>query len=173
MKNVTVCKKCGDVSDEGINSIEFLGGKGPHICRFCGGNVITLDFTLAQAKQKYAQQIADEFGVTDTTSGPFNFYRNKLIRREYFDGKFDNESDPELIKVTNDRDFDGLYYFDKPDNTQTSTKEENIPKCPICGSTNLKKITGTRKAMKIGLFGLFGAGDLGKTYQCGQCGAKF
>ena len=36
-----------------------------------------------------------------------------------------------------------------------------------------KKITGTRKAMKIGLFGLFGAGDLGKTYQCGQCGAKF
>ena len=40
-------------------------------------------------------------------------------------------------------------------------------------STNLKKITGTRKAMKIGLFGLFGAGDLGKTYQCGQCGAKF
>ena len=48
-----------------------------------------------------------------------------------------------------------------------------VPKCPVCGSTNLKKITGTRKAMKIGLFGLFGAGDLGKTYQCGQCGAKF
>lgn len=173
MNNVTICKRCGDISDEGINSITFIGGKGPHICRFCGSDVDVLDFTFSQAKQKYAQQIADEFGVIDTKSGPFDFYCNKIIRENYYKEHPENKVDTELIKTTEKNDFEQLYYFDKPDNTQPSKPEENVPKCPICGSTNLKKITGTRKAMKIGLFGLFGAGDLGKTYQCGQCGAKF
>lgn len=36
----------------------------------------------------------------------------------------------------------------------------NILKCPICGSINLSNI---RKATKVGLFGIFGAGDLGNT----------
>lgn len=52
-------------------------------------------------------------------------------------------------------------------------KQQNIPKCPICQSTNLSKITNTRKAGKIALFGIFGAGDLGKTWKCNNCGSKF
>lgn len=52
-------------------------------------------------------------------------------------------------------------------------KEDNTPKCPICQSTNLSKITNTRKAGKIALFGIFGAGDLGKTWKCNNCGSKF
>ena len=52
-------------------------------------------------------------------------------------------------------------------------KEGNTPKCPICQSTNLSKITNTRKAGKIALFGIFGAGDLGKTWKCNNCGSKF
>lgn len=53
------------------------------------------------------------------------------------------------------------------------TQQQNIPKCPICQSTNLSKITNTRKAGKIVLFGIFGAGDLGKTWKCNNCGSKF
>ena len=52
-------------------------------------------------------------------------------------------------------------------------KDDNTPKCPICQSTNLSKITNTRKAGKIALFGIFGAGDLGKTWKCNNCGSKF
>lgn len=55
----------------------------------------------------------------------------------------------------------------------TQTQQQNIPKCPICQSTNLSKITNTRKAGKIALFGIFGAGDLGKTWKCNNCGSKF
>lgn len=47
------------------------------------------------------------------------------------------------------------------------------PKCPICGSTNLSKISALKKAAKIYTFGIFGAGDVGKTYKCENCGAKF
>ncbi len=53
------------------------------------------------------------------------------------------------------------------------SSQQNIPKCPICQSTNLSKITNTRKAGKIALFGIFGAGDLGKTWKCNNCGSKF
>ena len=49
----------------------------------------------------------------------------------------------------------------------------NIPHCPICGSTKLSKISGAKKAIKIGLVGIFGAGDLGKTWKCENCGSKF
>lgn len=47
-------------------------------------------------------------------------------------------------------------------------------KCPTCQSTNVSKITVTKKAVKIGLFGIFGAiDDAGKTYKCNGCGCKF
>ena len=51
--------------------------------------------------------------------------------------------------------------------------QSNKPQCPICKSTNLKKIAVTKKAAKVSLFGIFGAGDLGKTWQCENCGSKF
>lgn len=50
---------------------------------------------------------------------------------------------------------------------------ENIPKCPICGSTSLSKITNAHKASKILMFGIFGMGDNGKTWRCNNCGSKF
>lgn len=49
----------------------------------------------------------------------------------------------------------------------------SIPKCPICGSTNLFKITTAHKVGKIALFGIFGMGDNGKTWKCNNCGSKF
>lgn len=50
----------------------------------------------------------------------------------------------------------------------------NVPKCPICGSTSLKKITLTTRAVKTAAFGTIGAiDDAGKTYKCENCGSKF
>lgn len=51
--------------------------------------------------------------------------------------------------------------------------KQSVPKCPICGSTHLSKISALKKAAKIYTFGIFGAGDVGKTYKCENCGAKF
>ena len=56
---------------------------------------------------------------------------------------------------------------------QAITQQQNIPKCPICQSTNLSKITIVQKAGKIALFGIFGMGDNGKTWKCNNCGSKF
>ena len=56
---------------------------------------------------------------------------------------------------------------------QDITQQQHIPKCPICQSTNLSKITIVQKAGKIALFGIFGMGDNGKTWKCNNCGSKF
>ncbi len=63
-------------------------------------------------------------------------------------------------------------------NLKTIQKEQDkqncIPKCPICGSTNVNKISVTSRAVKTAAFGVYGAvDDAGKTYKCGNCGSKF
>lgn len=53
-------------------------------------------------------------------------------------------------------------------------KQNCIPKCPICGSSNINKITVSSRAVKTAVFGVVGAvDDAGKTWRCGNCGSKF
>ena len=47
-----------------------------------------------------------------------------------------------------------------------------IPKCPTCGSTNIQKISGTKRWLSTGLFGL-ASSDVGKTMVCKNCGYKW
>lgn len=49
----------------------------------------------------------------------------------------------------------------------------NIPKCPICNSTKIHKISMTNKAASALTFGIFAAGHVSKTYKCDICGSKF
>lgn len=50
-----------------------------------------------------------------------------------------------------------------------STQPQNIPKCPTCGSTNIRKIkAGERTASIIG-FGIFSR-KANKTWKCENCG---
>lgn len=91
--------------------------------------------------------------------------------------KIDDESVPDIIKNT-------IQHHDKIKNNPRSIKttiikhynQENsycTPRCPICGSTSLSKITNTHKVMKIAMFGIFGIGENGKTWKCNNCGSKF
>ena len=54
-----------------------------------------------------------------------------------------------------------------------SAPEKCVPKCPICGSTNLVKLTATNKAIKVAAFGVFAVGDMSKAWKCRNCGSKF
>lgn len=51
-------------------------------------------------------------------------------------------------------------------------EEENLPKCPICGSTNLKKLSFTNKAVSVGVFGLL-SNKINKTWECKNCKSTF
>ena len=51
-------------------------------------------------------------------------------------------------------------------------KSDNKPKCPNCQSTNIKSISGAKRWLSVGLFGL-ASSDIGKTMQCNSCGYKW
>ena len=50
--------------------------------------------------------------------------------------------------------------------------QPNVPHCPTCGSTNVQKISGMKRWLSVGLFGL-ASSDVGKTMVCKKCGYKF
>lgn len=49
---------------------------------------------------------------------------------------------------------------------------ENMPKCPTCGSTNIERISGIKRFVTTGLFGL-ASSNIGKTMHCKNCGCKW
>ena len=60
----------------------------------------------------------------------------------------------------------------KQTSPQSQPQTDNIPKCPTCGSTDIKKISGTKRWLTTGVFGL-ASSDVGKTMECNSCGAKW
>lgn len=51
--------------------------------------------------------------------------------------------------------------------------EQNIPKCPYCSSTDLKKISGLSKAGSVALWGVFAMGKVSKQWHCNSCKSDF
>ena len=49
---------------------------------------------------------------------------------------------------------------------------QNMPKCPTCGSLNVRKIGTLSRMASVGFFGL-GSSKLGKTMECKDCGYKW
>lgn len=48
----------------------------------------------------------------------------------------------------------------------------NQPKCPTCGSKNLKKISTVSKAVNTAMFGIWGT-KRNKTFHCNNCGYEW
>lgn len=55
---------------------------------------------------------------------------------------------------------------------RNKSQNNNQPKCPTCGSTNIEKISVTKKAFGGALFGVFSS-DVRNTMHCRNCGAKW
>lgn len=68
--------------------------------------------------------------------------------------------------------FNGKVSTWEEDNKRILSKQSNTPKCPTCGSTNIQKISGTKRWLSAGLFGL-ASSDVGKSMVCKSCGYKW
>ena len=68
---------------------------------------------------------------------------------------------------------------DKEEKERISATNEKMEReqfkltCPACGSKSVQKISTVGKYAKVGMFGILGADDLGKTWKCKVCGCKF
>lgn len=51
-------------------------------------------------------------------------------------------------------------------------EHKNVPKCPTCQSTNIKKVSGTYKAVSVAMFGLLSQ-KVKKQFHCNNCGYEW
>lgn len=140
---IRYCPKCGE--------IYFLRVELVPVCTFCKTQLIETEFICA-----------DSFA-----NGEIKPEIRKAIFEKYIrDNPMYSE---EAVKLREEQEHQNRMNLP----SSYKPKEKNVPKCPICGSKNLSKITTAHKAGKIALFGIFGMGDNGKTWKCKNCGSKF
>lgn len=54
-------------------------------------------------------------------------------------------------------------------NAQLFGTDGNLPKCPTCQSTNIRKMSGLETGTSVAVFGLFSR-KINKTFKCNKCG---
>lgn len=77
-----------------------------------------------------------------------------------------NESKRIVEKIINDREIPKSLYV------SVVAKQSNLPKCPFCNSTDIKKISGTERVVSATMFGILSK-KIGKSFKCNNCGGTF
>lgn len=140
------CPRCGAGYEAYDGEIPLKDG----ICEDCGGTLVK----------------------TPYTSNDWLFGNGELTGYEILNDIMEN-----YIKTNPQYDAEVYEMWRKRrDGTQStvfkSQQNANTPKCPTCGSTNIKKIGNLERGASVGLFGLFSS-KIGKTMQCKNCGYKW
>lgn len=182
-KNIYFCNNCYNKHEDFIRIFQISGlhemfGE----CEVCG-NKNQIQMSLTDDELEVLEKI---------TQNP-----NYVIALDKLKQQLGNLNDNEflaIIKVNCDKDFitamselkknDIIDFNLKLSQLKQSTPEpiptpqqpsqptESKPKCPTCGSTNIKKISATKRWVGVGMFGL-ASSDMGKTMQCNDCGYKW
>lgn len=149
MSNLKVCKKCK------ANSMGAFNGYWPYleenynICKECGGflestNIDSNDFWIIW-------NISHDNNFIEAM---INLKQKDIIEYELKMSQFRNQVQLKKQQESN------------------VALQTNQPKCPTCNSTNIRKISSTKKAASIIGFGLL-SNNIGKTYECKNCGYKW
>ena len=97
-----------------------------------------------------------------------------MLREKYFYGKLDSDV---TKAATAERK-----YWESPEGVeqrnkitdrwyakQNAQKFSTGPKCPTCGSTNIRKISTGERMVSVGMLGLFSK-KINKSFKCNSCG---
>lgn len=163
MDELLFCNKCGKVR---MSSVNKIGDK----CLTCEngtfiGTGIDYDIAITGITEKYKKAHDGDY--------PSQKVSDEMLREEYFYGKLDKDVDCFAV--------DKREYSESPEgieeqNQQTrkwmrSQQNSNIgiPKCPTCGSTNIRKISTGERMVSVGILGLFSK-KINKSFKCNACG---
>ncbi len=79
-------------------------------------------------------------------------------------------TDSEFLLGIREARRDSLNY--QADKFMESVQESNVPKCPICQSANIKKISGLSKAGSVAMWGIFSR-KVHKQWHCNNCDSEW
>ena len=146
------CPRCGKDYSKSKNQ------QGIMTCEFCGSEIESSNMLVADFSKLW-QEEKEKLGIgIPETSEPIERLIVKtflLDDARFNEGLFNKRWHPEQYKPE-----------------QKKVVEKNVPKCPTCQSSNIIKISGTKRWFSTGLFGL-ASSDVGKTMKCKNCGYKW
>lgn len=167
-------------------------------CKACG---IKLKILPEEMKQKYNifneswQELWTEYNKEYTYDAMIKLNEEMIAREKafvmnelVFNPMFSMEEYEKQVQKQREKDHE-IAQFREKDIREANLKlmDKNLkrmgrspipssgtPRCPICGSSNISKITMATRAVKTAAFGVVGAvDDAGRTYKCQNCGSKF
>lgn len=161
------CPRCGDIDWSPHSNLN--ANKNEHvICFVCGHKLETID-------SKY--DLYDEYEY----NGTFSHFQEMSQRVDQFIEeviKPNPEFDPDLYarkdEIIKQKQEQEMNEFRRQTGgaSWVDDKIGNKPKCPTCGSTNIEKISVSKKAFGGMMFGLFSS-DVRNTMHCKNCGSKW
>lgn len=162
--DIYLCKRCLEehlcyqhqsTTDEiNYKNIGDLINKVPEKCKFCGYTSFALG--------SYHQDVDDPAGLKSCKTDEYKAY-DKLREEIQHQPEFDPALRAKLIESRRARSAASM---------AAVKVSANVPKCPTCGSTNVKPISTGEKAKGFFLAGIFSS-NFGKSYQCGNCKYKW
>lgn len=164
MKKGYVCPKCADI----YTNVRYRNSNGT--CIYCGSKLVQTDVTTRElydmtSDEETFDEVKDKARIIANKYGDFQFsetaYNEKRrIQRE------ENEAIKRRSQASNSSATSSSF------SSVAQQSNTNIPHCPTCGSTNIKKISTTSKVVGAGLFGLFSK-TARSQFECKDCGYKW
>lgn len=122
-----------------------------------------------------------KMGVTSNYNEKCPYCNHPTIETKYTYKEYLDNIDSIKQKILNEYVKKSPEYNEELHNKQLKDTEASThgigssygkPKCPTCGSTNVNKISGVKKAAGFMTVGVFSS-NFGKTMECKNCGYKW
>lgn len=152
-KYITYCPVCGYIDYKHTYNV----------CQFCGHTLKDSDHSMRETKDKLRfelKPIKNDIILRYVRNNP-DFDLTKYQTRE--------EEEKERLRIAGEEAWakhQAQVAMWKKDNAERAA---NAPRCPTCGSTDLKKIDALDRAISVSFLGL-ASGKIGKSFKCNHCG---
>lgn len=93
---------------------------------------------------------------------------DEALREKYvYDNEhFSKKAYNDMLEYTERKEKEAKAFF------SSNSSDPHTPKCPTCGSTDLRKVSVGAKAVSVGLLGIFSQ-KVKKTWHCNSCGYEW
>lgn len=140
------CEKCGGIFFLDLSPEEMAD----QVCYTCN------EKTFKPIPIEYRGPVALKADLRD------EFYEKVVKGSPAFDqSRWDRRM--EIIKKADERIYAKM---------SAEKRQANLPRCPTCSSTNLRKVSTTSKVVDTALFGILGT-KRHKTFHCNSCGYEW
>lgn len=135
------CDKCGLIRNRVEQKVE---------CEFCHNNMLIVpqDYYAISCCMNSNE---DEHLREELVKTSSNYDKELFNQRYYWEIELNNRSHSNLQKIK-----------------AVQQQASNIPKCPTCQSTNVRKMGGVERGASIWAFGIFSK-KINKTFKCESC----